>query len=203
MKKIALSVCCLLSMLLFLGQPIQAQGTQNYLVQRGDSMWRIAQTFQVGVSEIIAANPQISNPNMIYPNQKLAIPNIDELKHFENQVINLTNQQRSKAGLKPLKANWELSRVARHKSEEMANLNYFSHTSPRYGSPFDMIRAFGISFRAAGENIAKGQTSPDEVVQAWMNSSGHRANILKPEFTEIGVGYSANGHLWTQQFISR
>lgn len=203
MKIIALGFCCLLTTLMFFGQPIQAQGTENYVVKTGDSMWRIAQKFQIGVSEIIAANPQVSNPSVIYPNQKLAIPNIDETKSFESRVIDLTNQERTKAGLTPLKANWELSRVARHKSEEMASQNYFSHTSPRYGSPFDMMRAFGISFRSAGENIAKGQTSPSEVVQSWMNSSGHRANILKSDFTEIGVGYSPNGHLWTQQFISR
>ena len=61
----------------------------------------------------------------------------------------------------------------------MHNKRYFSHTSPTYGSPFDMMKSYGINYRAAGENIAKGQTSAEQVMNAWMNSSGHRANILK------------------------
>lgn len=175
----------------------------TYIVKRGDTMWKIAMKYQIGVSEIISANSQVKNPSMIYPNQKLNVPNIDTLKNFESQVITLTNQERSKQGLTPLKADWELSRVARHKSEDMAVNKYFSHQSPKYGSPFDMMKQFGINYRSAGENIAQGQRSPEEVVQSWMNSSGHRANILSTTFTHIGVGYSQNGNLWTQQFISK
>ncbi len=86
----------------------------------------------------------------------------------------------------------------------MAKLNYFSHTSPTYGSPFDMMKQFGISYRSAGENIAKGQTTPQQVMQGWMNSPGHRANILNSSFTQIGVGIAKNSQgqlIWTQQFI--
>ena len=83
----------------------------------------------------------------------------------------------------------------------MADRGYFSHTSPTYGSPFQMIRAFGLSFRTAGENIAYGQRTPQQVFQGWMNSSGHRANILSASYTQIGVGYVADGHYWTQMFI--
>ena len=108
---------------------------------------------------------------------------------------------RSANGLKPLQENWELSRVARYKSQDMADNRYFSHTSPTYGSPFQMIKAFGLSYRFAGENIAYGQRTPQEVVNAWMNSSGHRANILHASYTQIGVGYVANGRYWTQMFI--
>ena len=79
--------------------------------------------------------------------------------------------------------------------------HYFSHTSPTYGSPFQMMKAFGLSYRTAGENIAYGQRTPQEVVNAWMNSSGHRANILNSSYTQIGVGYVANGNYWTQMFI--
>ena len=99
--------------------------------------------------------------------------------------------------------DWELARVARYKSEDMRDQNYFSHNSPVYGSPFDMIKNFGISYKAAAENIAKGQTTPEQVVQSWMNSSGHRANILSTKYTHIGVGYAKEGHIWTQQFISK
>ena len=85
----------------------------------------------------------------------------------------------------------------------MKDNNYFSHTSPTYGSPFQMMKSFGISYKTAGENIAKGYKTPGAVVNGWMNSSGHRANILNSSFTRIGVGYVSNGHYWTQMFISK
>ena len=116
-------------------------------------------------------------------------------------MIRLVNQVRAENGLKALSPNWELSRVARYKSEDMARNGYFSHTSPTYGTPFQMIRAFGLSFRSAGENIAYGQRTPAAVVDAWMNSSGHRANILSASYTQIGVGYCSDGRYWTQMFI--
>ena len=120
---------------------------------------------------------------------------------YEAEVVRLVNEQRAKNGLAPLTQNWELSRIARYKSQDMADNGYFSHTSPTYGSPFDMIRAFGLSYRTAGENIAKGYATPKAVVDGWMNSSGHRANILNASFRQIGVGYSADGSHWTQMFL--
>ena len=81
---------------------------------------------------------------------------------------------------------------------DMINSGYFSDTSPNYGSPFQMLKSHGISYRSAGENIAKGQ-SPQEVMNSWMNSSGHRANILSRIFNAIGVGYY-NG-AWVQLFV--
>ncbi|WP_339215038.1 CAP domain-containing protein [Ornithinibacillus sp. FSL M8-0202] len=126
-----------------------------------------------------------------------------ELSQFEQEVVELTNQEREKNGLAPLKVDTELSKVAREKSRDMAASNYFSHNSPNYGSPFDMMKSFGITYRTAGENIAKGQRSPQEVVNAWMNSEGHRANILNSNFTHIGVGYVEQGNIWTQQFIGK
>jgi len=123
------------------------------------------------------------------------------LSAFESKVVSLVNEQRQREGLSPLRANVDLSHVARLKSQDMADKNYFSHTSPTYGSPFEMMKSFGISYRTAGENIAYGQSTPEAVVEAWMNSAGHRANILNPAFTEIGVGYVSAGHYWTQMFI--
>ena len=190
-----------LAFLLFL-VPITASA-DTYIVKKGDSMWKIAVKYKIGLQEIINANPQVKNPNLIYHNQKLNIPNIDSIKAIEREVIRLVNVGRQKRGLAPLKENWELSRVARHKSIDMRAKNYFSHTSPTYGSPFDMIRAYGISYRSAGENIAKGQRTAQEVMNAWMNSEGHRRNILNAGFTQIGVGYEPNGHYWTQMFISQ
>ena len=172
-----------------------------HTVVKGDTMWRIAKTYEVGLSEIKAANTHIKNPDLIYPGQVLTIPTEDnEAKSFEAEVVRLVNIERKKAGLEELKHNWELSRVARYKSEDMRDKGYFAHNSPTYGTPFQMMKSFGISYRTAGENIAKGQTTPAAVVNAWMNSSGHRANILNPSFTEIGVGY-ASGNYWTQMFI--
>lgn len=127
----------------------------------------------------------------------------DQLNAFERQMFELTNKERVNNGLQPLQVDYELSRVAREKSRDMAINFYFDHNSPVYGSPFDMMRAYGITYRTAGENIAKGQRSPEEVVQAWMNSPGHRANILNPNFTHIGVGFVENGNHWTQQFIGK
>ena len=173
----------------------------THTVQRGDTMWRIAVKYEVGLSEIKSANTHIKNPDLIYPGDKLYIPLADDsVAAYENEVVRLVNVERNKQGLKSLDSDWQLSRVARYKSQDMRDNGYFSHTSPTYGSPFEMMKSFGISYRTAGENIAKGQKTPAAVVNAWMNSSGHRANILNSSFTKIGVGYVANGNYWTQMF---
>jgi uncharacterized YkwD family protein len=117
------------------------------------------------------------------------------------QVIQLTNNERRKHGLTPLTADRSLSRVAQTKANEMDHKHYFSHTSPSYGSPFDMMRDFGVTYRTAGENIAMGQRTAQQVVTSWMNSEGHRKNILNKNFTRIGVGYTASGNYWSQMFI--
>lgn len=126
-----------------------------------------------------------------------------ELSEFEVQVVELTNAERAKEGLAPLQIDHELSKVARDKSKDMATNGYFDHNSPVYGSPFDMMKNYGINYKAAGENIAQGQRSPEEVVNAWMNSSGHRANIMNGSFTHIGVGFVEQGNHWTQMFIGK
>lgn len=176
----------------------------TYTVQPGDSMWKIAVKNEVGLSELISLNPTLKNPSLIYPGQKIQIPNITDVKTQENEVIRLVNIERSKVGLGPLKAHWELSRVARYKSADMANKNYFSHISPTYGSPFFMMENFGMRFSAGGENIAKGQRTPQEVMTGWMNSPGHKANILSANFTHIGVGLARDKNgvpYWTQMFM--
>ena len=174
----------------------------SHTVVRGDTMWKLAVQYQVGTSEIIASNPQVSNPDLIYPGQILTIPEEDAaVTQYEQEVIRLVNEIRVQNGLSALTYNWELSRVARYKSQDMVDNRYFSHTSPTYGTPFQMIRSFGLSYRSDGKNIAYGQRTPQAVVNAWMNSSGHRANILSSSYTQIGVGYVANGHYWTQMFI--
>lgn len=169
---------------------------------KGDSLWKIAVRYKVGLDEIIAANPQFADPNLICPGQKVYVPLDDPATlSFEEQVVELVNAYRAQYGLSALTADWELARVARYKSQDMHDRGYFAHNSPTYGSPFDMIKSFGLSYRTAGENIAKGYVTQQAVVNGWMNLSGHRANILNASFTKIGVGYVADGHIWTQLFI--
>ncbi|MFD2171701.1 CAP domain-containing protein [Tumebacillus lipolyticus] len=183
-----------------------AEAAVSYTVQRGDSVWKIAVKYQIGVSDIVGAN-KLKNPSLIYPGQKLIIPRLDpKVVQFQERVVQLTNAERAKSGLRPLKMNWELQRCARVKSEDMRSRNYFAHNSPTYGSPFTMMKSFGIQYSTAGENIAAGQQTPESVVASWMKSPGHRANILKAEFTEIGCGVAFGGSYsvyWTQQFIRR
>jgi uncharacterized YkwD family protein/spore coat assembly protein SafA len=185
---------------------VQAQpvGTDTYIVRPGDSLWKIAQKYQVGLSDIIQANPQFKNPHLIYPGEKVTVPLYTAAKSIELQVVQLVNRERVRRGLRPLTNNWQLERMARIKSQDMRNRGYFSHNSPTYGSPFQMMQAFRIYFTAAGENIAAGQPSPAAVMQSWMNSPGHRQNILNPTYTQIGVGYAQGGtmrYYWTQEFI--
>ncbi len=201
MKKMRKILCGVFCALFLSGFAVSASAASHTVVA-GDTMWKIAVKYKVGTSEIIAANPQVANPNLIYPGQVLNVPLTDaSVTAFESEVVRLVNEIRKQNGLTPLTQDWELSRVARYKSQDMRDKGYFSHTSPTYGTPFQMIRAFGLSYRTAGENIARGYSTPQAVVNGWMNSSGHRANILNASFTKIGVGYVANGHYWTQMFI--
>jgi len=205
-KLIALTIITGSFLMIYNPPTTDAQGTNVHVIQSGDSMWKISVKYQIGLKEIIQANPTVKNPALIYPNEKLNIPNIDNVKNVEVGVLKIVNEQRHSAGLNPLEMDWELSRVARLKSQDMADKNYFSHQSPTYGSPFEMMKKFGISYKLAGENIASGQRTPQDVMTSWMASPGHRANILKPEYTHIGVGYyrgGSYGHMWTQQFITK
>lgn len=202
MKKLIFTALSMIALSLALLVSIFAQST--YTVVKGDSLWKIAVKNQIGLSEIKEANPQIKNYDLIYPGQVINLPSKNQTADtYEGEVIRLVNVERAKQGLKDLTYDWQLSRVARYKSKDMSDNNYFSHTSPTYGSPFEMMKSFGISYRSAGENIAKGQATPKAVVDAWMNSSGHRANILNKSFTHIGVGYVEKGKYWTQMFISK
>lgn len=123
----------------------------------------------------------------------------------EKEVFDLINKQRTANGLTALKMDSEVQRVARIKAQDMVNNNYFSHTSPTYGSPFDMLKSFKISYKTAGENIA-GNSSNSGAVDAWMKSSGHKANILNGNFNYTGVGVvtgSKYGKIYVQMFIGK
>ena len=146
--------------------------------------------------------PNVPSKPESTPEQK---PSTD-FSSYQQQVLDLVNAERTKRGISALTLDSNLSNVATKKSQDMVNKNYFDHTSPTYGSPFDMMKQFGISYRTAGENIAKGQKTPQEVVTAWMNSEGHRKNILNPNFTNLGVGIAKDSKgttYWTQMFIGK
>ena len=128
-----------------------------------------------------------------------------ELTANEQEVFNLINAERASAGLSALKIDEELQNVARVKAKDMVDNNYFSHNSPTYGTPFNMIKNFGIKYKAAGENIA-GNSSNQGAVNAWMNSEGHRANILSNNYNYTGIGVvnsSKYGKIYVQMFIGK
>ncbi|MBN3553509.1 hypothetical protein JYA63_04470 [Fictibacillus nanhaiensis] len=115
-----------------------------------------------------------------------------ELTAQEQQMLNLVNQEREKQGLPALKADPELTKVARVKAKDMIDNNYFDHNSPTYGSPFDMMKKFGVDYNTAGENLA-GNSSVEGAHTSLMNSQGHRENILKSEYTSVGIGVVDGG----------
>ncbi len=123
----------------------------------------------------------------------------------EQKLLDLVNSARSKEGLGALQFDMTLVKVARLKAQDMVDKNYFSHESPTYGSPFDMMRQFNVEFRYAGENIAGNQTV-EGAFKAWMNSPGHKANILNANFNYNGIGIVDSptyGKILVQQFIGR
>lgn len=123
----------------------------------------------------------------------------------EQEVFDLINKQRTNNGLSPLKINSEVQRVAKIKAQDMVSSNYFSHNSPTYGSPFDMLNSFKVSYKSAAENIA-GNSSNSSAVTAWMNSSGHKANILNNSYNYTGIGVVKSptyGKIYVQMFIGK
>ncbi len=193
--------------LIYVGQKLTIPSVKmvSYTVQKGDTMSGIAKRFEISYAELLKANPNIKNPSIIYVGQKITIPDTNSLASYEQQVFELVNKERVARGLATFKYNTNLAYCARVKSQDMIDKKYFAHNSPTYGSPFDMMEKFGLRFSAAGENIAYGQKTAAEVMNAWMNSPGHKANILSQAYTTIGVGVAkaANGTLyWTQQFMN-
>ncbi|HGH7173071.1 TPA: CAP domain-containing protein [Bacillus wiedmannii] len=183
-------------------QPTAKPETQKPVEQKPVEQ-KPAEEVQKPEAQKPAENNNTQKPAEQKPAEQKPAEEAKSLSEFEQRVVELTNAERTKQGLPALQIDTELSKVARIKSEDMQKNNYFDHNSPTYGSPFDMMKKFGISYKSAGENIAQGQRTPEEVVQAWMNSAGHRANILNNGFTHIGVGYVESGNYWTQQFITK
>lgn len=179
------------------------QGNYWYYTFSPEKGQRTYTTPQVSKGTVPTPAPGAMVPKTGTTTPPAATPSTASISQIAMQVIELTNNERRKAGLAPLKADASLSRVAQTKTNDMETKHYFSHTSPTYGSPFDMMRDFGVTYSSAGENIAMGQTSAQQVVTAWMNSEGHRKNILSPNYTNIGVGYTQTGNYWSQMFIGK
>lgn len=206
MKK--LRICLLIAMIVGISLPCFASAElqafkeppfSHYKVSSGDTFWFIAERYGLDYRELMRINPDVEPRNMHVGEVIRLRPEAQHHSTFEERVVELVNQERAKAGLGALQHRQDLKHVAHKKAEDLIHSNYFSHTSPNYGSPFDMLRTFGIHYRSAGENIAKGQTTPEQVMQDWMNSPGHRENILKPEYDAIGVGFYHSA--WVQMFI--
>lgn len=186
--------------------PIVATAKKNEYIRvfAGIGDWYVV---QLDNNYIGAVSKKYIKP--IYPNNGTSSNNnsnnTTNLTSDELEVFNLINQQRSQNGLSPLKIDYEVQRVARIKAQDMVNNNYFSHNSPTYGSPFNMLNSFKVSYRTAGENIA-GNSSNSATVTAWMNSSGHKANILNSSFNYTGIGVvngSKYGKIYVQMFIGK
>ena len=155
---------------------------------------------QAPSQERATTNTEEVTTNETRTNTTTSAPSVS---NYERRVAELVNVERQKNGLGPLTLDASISNVARIKSKDMSDNNYFAHQSPTYGSAGNMLTQHGIRWSAWGENIAVGQDTPEEVVTQWMNSPSHRANILSPNFSKIGVGYvnSARPH-WTQMFTN-
>lgn len=174
-----------------------------YVIQiEGDYIGAVSKDY---VKPIYPNTNNNTNTNTNTNKQNTTTNTSTDLTADELETFNLINEQRAKNGLPALKIDPELQRVARIKSQDMVDNNYFSHTSPTYGSPFDMMKSFKISYNTAGENIA-GNSNNSAAVTAWMNSSGHRANILNSSFNYTGVGVikgSQYGKIYVQMFIGK
>jgi uncharacterized YkwD family protein len=197
-------------------QTLMKVGYQEYVVGSGDTLWSIGKQYGESSTQIMqenhlsSSNLSVGQALLLHVQKQTSSSQTAQTQQSSlitpqvQQVVNLVNQERAKNGLKPLTIDMKLTQMAHDKAVDMRDNNYFDHQSPTYGSPFDMMNKYGITYSYAGENIAAGQQTAQDVMNSWMNSSGHRANILNPNYTEIGVGFVQGGQYgteWVQEFI--
>jgi len=179
------------------GTELRALGRINgwYLVQTSDNVFGMVSGWYITPKTNTTTNT----------NQEQNTVTSTQLTEDEQTILDLVNKARREAGLNELKVDTQMMNVARLKSQDMEDNNYFSHTSPTYGSPFDMLKSFGVAYKTAGENIA-GHSTAENAFNAWMNSPGHKANILGANYNYTGIGIvSSNryGKMFTQMFVGR
>lgn len=180
-------------------------GTTVRVLGKVDNNWYVVlpSNNRVGLIPISSAAPAPATQQQPVP----AVPNspTNGSSSEEATMISLVNSARTSNGLKSLTSDDQLTKIARLKAQDLANNNYFSHTSPTYGSPFDMLKTYGVSYLYAGENLAK-NSNVGAAETALMNSPGHRANILNGNYTNIGIGIATakdGTKIYTQMFIGR
>lgn len=171
---------------------------------------QIQKPCQPGTDTPGTSTPGTNTPTPELPDAEMPSPGLPEQESpspeqnvsYVQQVVNLVNEERAKEGLAPLTLDTKVSAAAQVRAREI--VTSFSHTRPDGTSFATALKEQNISYRRAGENIAWGQKSPEAVMDAWMNSSGHRANIMNPNFTTIGIGYyQVNGvNYWCQLFTA-
>ncbi|MDZ5470663.1 CAP domain-containing protein [Bacillus sp. 31A1R] len=182
-----------------------------YHVKKGDTLWNISSSLNLDFKDLLDVNPQLENPDIIFPGDEINIPRKKENKSrfigkTQSIIFEYANEKRIKAGLTPLILDDELSKAAVLKAEDMRKNEYVAHNSPTYGNPTVMLEALHIPFQTVKENIGAGQKSEQEVFHAWMNSIIQRENLLDKEATHIGIGYAEgglHGHYWTTFIIKR
>lgn len=159
----------------------------------------------IGVASAAPGTGKTYLPMMVGTGQPSTTNNPSNLVVITNEVVNLTNQERAEFGCPALAISDQLTQAAQGHAEDMAATSTLSHTGSDGSSPWDRILATGYTYSAAAENVAAGYQTPESVVQGWMNSEGHRNNILNCDLTEIGVGYAlspTNVPFWTQVFAT-
>lgn len=222
----SITVLKALAVTLILGTSTPALA-HHCIVKKGDTIWGIADRYNINFKELKRHNNHFKDHDLIYPDDKVHFPcgseghattnnsSSDDIQQGNEQIkesssnealeiLRLVNAERKKQGLNELVLSNTLNGIATEKAKDMRDKNYFSHTSPTYGTPFQMLQQFGVTYSSAGENIAAGQTTAQQVMTDWLNSTGHRANILSKNYTELGVGYvkgGKNGTYWVQLFI--
>ena len=152
----------------------------------------------------VSTNKPTNSVSIIKPQQNNQ-PIIIARSSFDSELLRLTNAERRKVGLQPLRYSATLGRVAQSHAKDMIKNNYFDHTGLNGSQPSDRAKSAGYSYSYVGENIAAGNKTPAETIRQWMNSPGHRANILNRNYTEIGFGYTRAStyqyeHVWVQVF---
>lgn len=137
------------------------------------------------------------------PSSKYKVDSTHKMNSYEQQLLNLINEKRINHKLNPLKVDNRLNYLTRLKALDIGKYNYRSHTSKTYGTPFQMMKNYGVTYKVAGENLAGHFATAKEVVKAWENSPGHRKIMYDSRYTYFGAGYSKQENLWSAMFIKK